>query len=146
MRATSIVGALLLASSQVVIAQSELPPPIQEGLAAYQSAGGCRAAMEVWTRAWTAESDAANRQTLIASCRTLEQMGAYHGHDVARVERLGESLVRAYVILRYESQPVYLRLTAYYRPDVWRLVNINWNTDMDEIFPEWIWIDLPDQR
>lgn len=128
-----------------VAAQRELPPPVQEGLDVYASSAGCRGAMEVWTAGWTGEGDAANRQTLIATCRNLVPMGTYYGHDVARVERLGRSVVRAYVVLLYEAQPIYLRLTAYHRSDVWTVVSVNWHTDVEQIFPEWIWLDLPDR-
>lgn len=96
--------------------------------------GRCPGAFHLWTQEWTGE-DLEKRETLIGSCSMLEQFGPLRGYDVVRLMPVGPNLVRAYILLRHEKQPVYLLLVAYRPSASWKIVTVTWNTDFAQVFP-----------
>ena len=115
-------------------AQGTLPTSVTAGLDSLRS-GNCEAAFRTWTYAWNTPDDAAKRQTLIGSCTTLAQMGAYFGYDVVRTVSISPNVLRIYIVLRYEVERVYLYLVAYRPHLTWKVTGVFWNTNPDRLFP-----------
>jgi hypothetical protein len=113
-----------------------LPPPMLKGLQALQD-GKCRDAFDLWTSSWQSGDDAVKRQQLMSGCELLAQVGGpFHGYDIVRVVNVTPHLCRAFVLLRYEKQPMYLLLTAYApSDDQWKVVTVTWHTDPNQVFP-----------
>ncbi len=128
---------LLLVTALVVpglaAAQKPLPTSVMVGLDSLRS-GNCEAAFRIWTFAWNTPADAAKRQELMTSCTTLAQMGTFFGYDIVRTVPVGPNVLRIYVVLRYEAEPVYLLLVAYRPYTTWKVTGVFWNTNPDKLF------------
>ena len=116
-----------------LVQTSDMPAPVQAGLAALRE-GRCDAAFVHWSRPAAPGSPTGAPQRL-TDCATLKRLGRLHGHEVLRVVPIGERIRRIYVVLRYETQPVYLLLIAY-RPDAeWVVIKTSWNVSADRVLP-----------
>lgn len=135
MRRLLSLGLLVLFAPLPARAQAPvLPPLVLTGLKTMVE-GRCRVALTTWTSTWPEEA-AAGRDRLISGCEELSKFGAVDGYDLVRVVDVTPSLLRIYVVLRYDIQPVYLVLVAY-APDTktWKINAVLWNTNPDDIFP-----------
>lgn len=57
------------------------------------------------------------------------------GFDLLRVVNVSAHVQRAYLLLLYDKQPVYLMLVLYRPEGTWRVHTMNWNTDYDKVVP-----------
>jgi hypothetical protein len=130
---------MLLLAPASLVAQLEIPTPALAGLNMLR--GDCQKAFTLLTKSFKS----ADRDQLITSCSTLEQIGGpIYGYDVVRVLEITPHLRRVYVVLLYQNQPIYLVLQAY-KPGAgdWKIVAVVWNSDPDKIFPPTV---VPPQR
>ena len=133
MRAIVLLGALL--TPTMISAQQSLPPPVQAGLDSL-ARGHCEVAFRIWTASWTSTPDgAAKRETMVGSCKPIGGLGSISGYDIIHVVPVTENLMRVYVLLKYEIQPVYLLLVAYRADATWRVTSVNWNTNSENVLP-----------
>ncbi len=124
----------LLAPRQLAV-QVEVPPPVERGLNALREGRPDSAVIE-WTRTWRSPDDSQKREQLVASLRGLAQIaGAVRGYDIVRVIQLTPHLRRVYVLLLCDIQPAYVMLVAYRPANEWTITAVNWNTDVDKVFP-----------
>lgn len=131
--------AMLLLAPLRLLAQLEIPAPVITGLNMLR--GDCQKAFTLWTKSFKS----ADRDQLIASCSTLEQLGGpIYGYDIVRVLEITPHLRRVYVVLLYQNQPIYLMLMAY-KPGSgdWKIGAVIWNSDPDKILPPTL---VPPQR
>jgi len=133
MRTHYLVLASLLAPA-IGLAQVPLPTPVKAGLDSLR-VGHCEAALKVWTSSWTSPDDLAKRQTLIDSCGMVARMGTPYGYDIVRAAAIGPNVLRVYVVLRYETQPIYFLVVAYRPSDHWKIMGVFWNTNPDKLPP-----------
>ncbi len=117
-------------------AQSTQPPAfVIQGLEAYvhQDRG---AAVNIWTASW-GEEFGAQREQLNASIRQLEQtLGKPTGYEVVRTVSVGQRIRRVYMLLWFESQPLFGFANTYEAPNAgWKLVDITWHTNPREVWP-----------
>jgi hypothetical protein len=133
MRVIVLLGVLLTPTASS--AQQSLPPPVQAGLDSL-ARGRCEVAFRIWTATWAKTQDgAAKREAIVGSCKTLNGLGSVSGYDIIQVVPVTKNLLRVYVLLKYEMQPVYLLLVAY-RPDAtWGVTSVNWNTNSENVLP-----------
>ena len=128
-------GLFVLTSLPATLAaQTPLPALVSVGLDSIQS-GHCNEAFDFWTKEWTRPEDAAKRETLRKTCAMLPQFGPMRGYDIVRLVPVGPNLLRVYLVLRFEQQPLYFLLVAYRPTDSWKITSINWNTNSETVFP-----------
>jgi hypothetical protein len=133
MRAIVLIGVLL--TPTVVSAQQSLPPTVQAGLDSLAH-GRCEAAFRIWSASWTSTPDgAAKRESIIGSCRGLNSLGPVSGYDIIDVVPVTKNLLRVYVLLKCENQPVYLLLVAYRPEATWKVTTVNWHTNSENVLP-----------
>jgi hypothetical protein len=110
-----------------------LPSPVSAGIDALE-AGRCDDAFKHWSPppAPGANTGAVQRLT---DCASLRRLGTLHGHEVLRVVSIGTRVRRIYLLLRYQSQPVYVVLVAYQPADEWQVIRTGWSTTADRILP-----------
>lgn len=96
--------------------------------------GRCDAAFRHWSRPPEPGSPTGAPQRL-TDCAALQRLGALHGHEVLRLVPVGERIRRVYLLLRYQSQPVYLLVVAYRPADEWLAIKAVWNLDPDRVLP-----------
>jgi hypothetical protein len=133
MRAFILIGCLLI--PRAIEAQESLPPSAQAGLDSV-SRGRCEAGFRMWTASWPSTPDgAAKRETMLGSCRVLGSLGSVSGYDIIRVVPVTKSLTRVYLLLKYETQPVYMLLVLYRPQSTWRVTSINWHTNSENVLP-----------
>jgi hypothetical protein len=103
------------------------------------------AAIATWTIAWRAPGDSSKALTLLASLQQLHEMaGAPLGYEIVGSESVGVHLRRIYVLLRYDTQPLFAQFVAYSPTDRatdsgWKLVTVTWNTNPTEAWPPSVW-------
>ena len=124
-----------LASFSARLTSQALPPIATQGLDLLVTGRG-DSAVRLWTSAWTGPEDIGKRQDVIDGFRQLSKMlGRVHGYDLIRVVDITPHLRRAYFLLRYEKQPVYLLLVLYEAKEAWMVATFNFNTDGDKVLP-----------
>ena len=128
------IAAFLLLAPSLVHAQQPLPPLVASGLDSMK-AGHCETTFRNWGKAWSSPTDAGKMQSLISSCDVLSHLGALHGYEVVKSVEVGQRLLRIYVILLYENQPVYMLVVAYRPAADWKIIAVNWNTLSEKVFP-----------
>ena len=136
-----------IASAQRTPASSPAPATPQfilRGLDELRS-DSAAAAIATWTAAWKTPGDASKAAGLLASLQQIREMGGVPlGYDVVGTEAVGAHLRRVYVLLRYESQPLFAQFVAY-SPDErpaegdWKLATVTWNTTVTEAWPPSLW-------
>ena len=129
----ALLGVLL--TPTVVSAQQSLPPVVQAGLDSL-AGGRCEVAFRIWSASWTSTPDgAAKRETIVGGCTVLSNLGPMNGYDLIHVVPVTKNLMRVYVLLKYDIQPVYILLVAYLPQTTWRVTSINWNTNSENVLP-----------
>jgi hypothetical protein len=110
-------------------------PLVVSGLEAYQRVGA-QAALDVWLANVSAQDFQRMRTGLLKTLHGMEeQAGRFQGYDVLGAAGLGPHYQRAYFMLRYEERPLFVRLDAYQTSGVWKLQNIQFDTDAAKVFP-----------
>ena len=141
------LGAIpLTASAQRAGGAAQPPTPqfILRGLEQMR-ADSAAAAIATWTSSWKAPADASKAASLLASLDQLHDMiGVPVGYEVVGSEAIGLHLRRVYVLIRYESQPLFAQFVAYSVSDHpaegdWRLATVTWNTNVLEAWPPSLW-------
>jgi hypothetical protein len=131
----SLLASLLLIPPEKLCSQAALPPVATKGLELLVG-GRPDSAVALWTKVWGSTEDAAKRDQLTVSFRSLPQLaGPILGYDLIRVVDVTPHLRRAYVLLRATKQPVYLLLVLYEAKDEWNVTTVNWHTDFDHVVP-----------
>jgi hypothetical protein len=142
--AASIVFALALvmvpATAQAQ--QADLPPVLSRAFALLQ-ADSLEAATRLWARTWTSPADSGKAEAILDGMRrTREMAGAFRGYDVIRTEAVSPHLKRTYVLMLYERVPVYGQFLMYNpgaNPAAWQMQTVNWNTEVDKVWPASMW-------
>jgi hypothetical protein len=127
---------LLLTLSATAGAQQAAPPPIVEaGFEAFL-AQGPTAAIETWFKGSRLEGDEATMQTFVEQFQNFGgAAGPVIGYDIVRVFPIGQHLSTTYAILQYEQDPLFILMTFYEGAGGWRLRNIEFNDEAEELFP-----------
>ena len=55
--------------------------------------------------------------------------------DIVHVHEVGPHYSTTYAILRYQRDPLFIVIEVYNGADGWRLMNIEFNDDAEEVFP-----------
>lgn len=110
-----------------------LPAPVQAGLDSLE-AGRCDAAFVQWSRPPGPGTGTGAVQRL-TDCAALKRLGTLHGHEVLRVVPVGQHIRRVYLLLRYETQPVYALVVAYQPDAAWVVIKTNWSVNADRVLP-----------
>jgi hypothetical protein len=127
---------LMLAGRLPLYGQANGPPAVlTSGLDAYR-ANGAAAALDLWLKGWPVSEDSTARATLTASLQQVEGIaGRMTGYDVIGSASWGEHTQRVYVVIQFERRPLYARFDAYDSGRGWRLVNLTWNAEPQDVFP-----------
>lgn len=110
-----------------------LPLPVTAGIEALE-AGRCDDAFKHWSPQASPGTNTGAVQRL-TDCAALRRLGTIHGHEVLRVVPVGTRVRRVYLLLRYQTQPVYMVLVAYQPADEWQVIRTGWSTNADRILP-----------
>ena len=113
------------------------PPPavVLNGLMALADQGPILA-VDTWFRGSRLENDAGTKQTFVEQFQIFGQAaGAVVGHDLIAVHELSPNYSTTYAIIRYERDPLFIAIEAYNGTDGWRLINIEFNDKVAEVFP-----------
>ncbi|MCF0207462.1 MAG: hypothetical protein HUK15_08540 [Bacteroidales bacterium] len=84
------------------------------------------------TNEWLAgNQDGANamKEKLNASRKLL---GNFNGYEIASKYAVGECYIKYTYILKYDRQPIGLVVTMYKPQDIWKLQNLNFQSDMEK--------------
>jgi len=109
-------------------------PIVIEGLEAYRL-NGADSALSVWVAGW-AQADSGSRNALRESLRQVEAAsGRFVGHDIVATAEAGSGFSRVFVVMRYESRPLFARFDVYRPESDWKLVAITWHTNANEVWP-----------
>ena len=125
-----------LATLAPVVALAQDPPAIVlNGLEAMVAQGPVLA-VDTWFRGSRLETDAGTKQTFVEQFDIFARAaGAVLGHDIVRVHQMGASYSTTYAIIRYERDPLFIVVEVYNGASGWRLMNIEFNDDAEEVFP-----------
>lgn len=130
------VATLLASTVAVATGQAQVPPPIvTDGLAAMAEQGPALA-VETWFRGSRHENNLGTKQTFIEQFEIFAQAaGAVLGHDIIHVQQLGPNYSITYALIRYENDPLFIAVEVYNGSGGWRLMNIEFNDQVAEVFP-----------
>jgi hypothetical protein len=62
--------------------------------------------------------------------------GRMTGFDPLRTVVVSRSLIRVYVLIRFQKGPLYTAFDCYKAQDGWIIPSLNWNTKPDIILPK----------
>ena len=111
----------------------ELPNIVRAGLLAYEH-GGAKPAL----KAWSQDSPIADKFGADVQDAFEKIEGAYGrmtGYDLLHVVQFGPHASRSYVVLLYQSGPVYMWFDCYKKMDHWVVTAFLFNTKPDPILP-----------
>ena len=135
--------ALALLSPLTAAAQRPALPPILTRAFALLEADSLEASTRLWVGTLTSPSDSARIETILSWLqRTREFAGAFRGYDVINTELVSPHLMRTYVLMVYERQPVYGQVVMYNPgsdPPGWHVQSVTWNTDPAKAWPSTLW-------
>lgn len=132
-----VLPLLLALHGRPLDAQSELPPPVAAGLAAVK-AGNYDSAVDEWTKAWanSGRADSVRTAFKIGFARVIASGNIPKGWELARDIAVGKTVHRYYIVILGSSDPVFLVLQAYQRPDgTWTIDHLAFNTTMTALSP-----------
>src|SRR2546427_13179198 len=95
----------------------------------------CDWSSDVCSSDLTSPGGLAKRQTLMDSWGMVARMGTPYGYDIVRAAAIGPNVLRVYVVLRYETQPIYFLVVACRPSDHWKIMGVFWNTNPDKLPP-----------
>jgi hypothetical protein len=124
----------LLALLQGAASRGALPAPVQAGLDALED-GRCDAAFVHWSRPAGSPGAGTGAVQRLTDCAALRRLGTLHGHELLRVVPVGERIRRVYLVLRYQTQPVYLLVVAYRPDNEWFVIKTSWSLYADRVLP-----------
>lgn len=132
-----ILVALVL-SPAAAAGQDDLPPIVGVGFDLLISSGP-DAALDHWTVSWTTEEDVLKRAQLKSAFRPLwESLGHPDGYEIVQADRIGSRVIEVFAVTAHPMQPLFFYLRAYLSPEGWMISQVNANTAMSEVFPEWV--------
>jgi hypothetical protein len=74
--------------------------------------------------------------TLLSSLQNIsEHLGQALGYDLVRLFDITPNVRYAYMVVRYERQPLYARFLVYRPAREWQVNGVLWNTDASVVFP-----------
>jgi hypothetical protein len=115
--------------------ETELPENLFRGFELYK-AEGPRAALEKWVEGGPLEG----RQDLTGQANALRTVQDFYGpyvtHHIVAVRALANSTKFIYVLIDHENGPLFCKFTAFKGSEGWHIVNFDFNTDAEEIWPE----------
>jgi hypothetical protein len=125
-------------SAQVTTAQKQLnaalPEIITDGFIAYKEKGP-EEAVKVWIRG----SPIDGSKDALTQANNLRQVqdyyGAYTSHDVIAIEEPTARTHLIYMIMNYEKGPLFAKFTIFKTDLGWVLINFNFNTKDEAVFP-----------
>src|SRR5262245_25202096 len=134
--ATLLPFSVLVASAEE--ASPALPAVLLAGLEAYKT-GGPEAAIKAWVKGGPFEGS----KEAVAQSNMFQQMqayvGAYTSYDVVQVHTLTKSTKIIYLIMNFESGPIYGRFVAYKPMDRdWVLPAFDFNGKVEVVFPQYL--------
>lgn len=122
-------GLVLLVLSGISLqGQSALPDIVTKGLAAYQLSGG-KEAMAVWLKGSPLENDTTTKLNVAGGLATIETaFGKMIGSETIRLVQVSPSILRAYVVLKFERGPVFFTFDCYRAAKEWGVFFIDFNS------------------
>lgn len=134
-----VLLALLLASCSGS-EEEKLPKIITDGFEMYQKKGADWA-INTWGSSWSEEYSSSKNILRNSLIENEKNFGAFKGFDPVKTVAIGKKYQQHYVTLLYEVSPVFAVFTTYQNPkDEWVVMNISWNSEPKEIFPEKIYL------
>jgi hypothetical protein len=131
------VGVSMLAPKHVV-GQDQLPPIVEAGFDMLMSSGP-DSAIDYWTAAWTSADDQLKQAQLKGAFRPLwASLGPAESYEIVHVDWIGSWVAEVFAVTAHPQQPLFFYLRAYRAPDGWMISQVNANTLMSEVFPEWV--------
>ena len=117
------------------LAQIPIPSIVTDGLAAYQE-NGSQAAMSVWNKG-------ALMDTLVDQTTRLNSLfsqvelgyGKMTGYEPIRVVVIAPSLLRVYILLKFDKGPLYGSFDCYKTKTGWIIASMDCNTKPEIILP-----------
>jgi hypothetical protein len=111
----------------------DLPAVINSGLDAYKSKGPDEA-----VKAWIKGSPLEGSKDALSQANSLRQIqdfyGAYQSSDVVSTRELSPKTRILYLVMNYESGPLFAKFVVYRTDKGWILTSFNFNTK-DEMIP-----------
>jgi hypothetical protein len=134
-----LLSSIFLSACSINI--NDKPPKIiSDGFDAYRIKDA-DSAITVWTSYWS-KGDSVSRNTLLNGLIANERnYGKLSGYDIVKTINVGTKYQYCYLTFLYPLRPVFALFTLYQRPDgQWVVLNIEWNTDIKEVFPQNIYL------
>jgi hypothetical protein len=117
-------------------AQEDIPAIVSSGLDAYKKSGG-KAALAVWLKGSSLESDTSTGVKMIGILNQIEAAyGKMIGFEKIRLVPVSPSLIRAYVLMKYEKGPLYAAFDCYKTEAGWVIPQVDFNTKASAVLPE----------
>lgn len=118
--------------------QDALPPIVNGGFDLLIS-DGPDAAIDHWAASWTSDDDLLRKAQLKSAFRPLqESLGEPDGYEIIEADWIGARVVEVFAVVFHPKQPLFFYLRAYDSTTGWLISNVNANTSMSEVFPEWV--------
>jgi len=137
MKSKSFTLALIGLSLAPTYAQDAPPVPniLVMGLIAYEKSGGSEA-MAVWLNGSPLETDTTTRTTVVGGIAQIESLyGKMIGFETIHTVTVAPSMLRTYVMLKFERGPVFFAFDCYKAKSNWTIPQINFNARADTVVP-----------
>ena len=119
----------------VLQAEPSIPDLITKGLAAYEKSGG-KEAMAVWLKGSALEGDTTTRMNVAGGLAQIEAAyGKMIGFEPVRTVSVTPSMLRVYVVAKFEKGPVFFAFDCYGAEKEWITSFIDFNTRPATILP-----------
>ena len=116
-------------------AQMNVPDIVTKGLAAYEKSGGV-VAMATWLKGSPIETDTTTKMTVTGGIAQIETLyGKMIGFETIRVANVTPSMLRVYVMLKFERGPVFFSFDCYRAEKDWTIPFIDFNSKAGSILP-----------
>ena len=116
-------------------AQSDIPDFVTNGLTAYQKSGG-KEAMVVWLRGSAIETDTTTRMNVAGGLAQIDTVyGKMIGFEPVRTVSITPSMLRVYVLVKFEKGPVFFAFDCYKSAKNWTASFIDFNTRPSSVLP-----------
>jgi hypothetical protein len=131
-----LASSLLLICAVSLHAQANMPDFVTKGLTTYQKTGG-KEAMAVWLKGSALETDTTTQMNLTGGLAQLEVVyGKMVGFEPVRTVSVAPSVLRVYVVAKFERGPVFFAFECYRAEKDWIATFIDFNTKSSSILPK----------
>lgn len=134
--AVSLLSFCLTASA---FAQGSIPPLVTQGLQVFQE-NGAQAALAIWLKGSPVEKNTDAQKQVLAMFGQIERSyGKMIGSEPLRVVPVSHSVMRVYVILKFERGPLYAAFDCYKATEEWVIPTMDFNVKPAAIIPASLW-------